>query len=289
MPRIRVLAGVSPSALEPISANLPPSSPQYKIKTDTFEGELAVFLKGFVNEHGERLETEYFDKDREGITWSIQARGRFLKEYSADDILFGNVFDRSLNLPTGSSIALRFMKTVDPTLEHDLQGDKPWAVSPLISTMPYLSHTRQDPSSPLPHFSTATHITNDSSLLIPSDATAKHDRRAYFTDRAHRRALTLGPSDIISVDFCQGYLTFDPTLALTLPVGFSINLERYWDGRPICYVCCERGDGDGPGKVIWCVAFDLVQEDELNEAEDQEEEEEEEKHSGGQDELDEVD
>lgn len=28
--------------------------------------------------------------------------GRFLKDISADDVLFGNVFDRSLNLPYGS-------------------------------------------------------------------------------------------------------------------------------------------------------------------------------------------
>lgn len=36
--------------------------------------------------------------------------GRFLKEYSADDILFGNTFDRPLSLPWGSGAALSFMK-----------------------------------------------------------------------------------------------------------------------------------------------------------------------------------
>ena len=36
--------------------------------------------------------------------------GRFLQEYSADDILFGNTFDRPLKLPWGSGAALRFMK-----------------------------------------------------------------------------------------------------------------------------------------------------------------------------------
>ncbi len=38
--------------------------------------------------------------------------GRFLKEYSADELLFGNVFDRSLKLPWGFSAALKFMKYV---------------------------------------------------------------------------------------------------------------------------------------------------------------------------------
>ena len=38
--------------------------------------------------------------------------GRFLQPYSADDIMFGNVFDRPLKLPWGFSAALKFMKYV---------------------------------------------------------------------------------------------------------------------------------------------------------------------------------
>ncbi len=38
--------------------------------------------------------------------------GRFLKEYSADDLLFGNIFDRPLKLPWVFSVAVKFMKCV---------------------------------------------------------------------------------------------------------------------------------------------------------------------------------
>ena len=31
---------------------------------------------------------------------------------------------------------------IDPTLEHDLLSTKPWALSPLISTMPHFAHKR---------------------------------------------------------------------------------------------------------------------------------------------------
>lgn len=41
--------------------------------------------------------------------------GRFLQTYSADDILFGNTFDRPLRLPWGSGAALKFMKYVCPS------------------------------------------------------------------------------------------------------------------------------------------------------------------------------
>lgn len=38
--------------------------------------------------------------------------GRFLKRCTADDVLFGNTFDRPLKLPWGSGVALNFMKYV---------------------------------------------------------------------------------------------------------------------------------------------------------------------------------
>ena len=38
---------------------------------------------------------------------------------------------------------------IDPTLEHDLTSPtKPWALSPLISTMPYFAHSRRSPQFP---------------------------------------------------------------------------------------------------------------------------------------------
>ena len=44
----------------------------------------------------------------------IYFEGKFLERHLADDILFGNTFDRSLQLPWGSGAALKFMKYVYP-------------------------------------------------------------------------------------------------------------------------------------------------------------------------------
>lgn len=46
-----------------------------------------------------------------------------MKELSADNVLFGNIFDRALSLPYGSGAAIKFMQYADPTLEDDLYGD----------------------------------------------------------------------------------------------------------------------------------------------------------------------
>ncbi|KAH9476066.1 UPF0590 protein [Psilocybe cubensis] len=139
--------------------NTPHSHP---IRSDLFEGELVAQIQGMTDEQGKVHESEYFKReDRGGVTWSIVVR--------ADDILFGNTFDRPLKLPWGTSAVLKFMHYIDPTLKHDLTSStKPWALSPLISTMPHFMHTRIPPSSSscmLPPFSANQSIQDRNSGL----------------------------------------------------------------------------------------------------------------------------
>jgi Protein of unknown function (DUF1769) len=124
MPKLRVLAGPTANDLTPIS-ELVNTYKTHRISSDRFEGEVCVHVKGFVGEDGQIRDSAYFHGgkenrkngngngsggERKGVTWSIQVKGRFLKDISSDDVLFGNTFDRPLKLPWGSSAALKFMK-----------------------------------------------------------------------------------------------------------------------------------------------------------------------------------
>jgi len=314
MPRLRVRAGSSLESLAPISVN---SGTPHNISSKLFEGKVAVYVKGFTDADGQVSDSEYFAReDRQGVTWSIQVQGRFLRPHSADDILFGNTFDRPLKLPWGSSAALKFMNLIDPTLEHDLtSATQPWALSPLISTMPNLMHSRID-SAPRPHFpplhsigddtshlhhASANHgvvdsgsVSNSSSSSLGSTKSAENNskilkrkkqrkagldlhtasaRRSYFHSAKHRKEVIFGPNDIITTDFCYGFLEFNPTIALRLPGGLSFDLMKYWDGQPVRFVCCERkkaGDSEGApwGRIFWCVAIELVEGETENEIAD---------------------
>ncbi|PPQ78628.1 hypothetical protein CVT25_010592 [Psilocybe cyanescens] len=360
-PRLRVLAGTSPSTMVPIThlVNTPQAHP---VRSPLFEGEIVAHIKGLTDERGRVRESAYFEReDRGGVTWSIVVRGRFLVPYSADDILFGNTFDRPLKLPWGTSAVLKFMHYIDPTLEHDLtSSSKPWALSPLIATMPHFMHTRSSSSSPSePPFNTTESIKDNNSELylalademdeVDSSSTssgassrsassssdvalplvcpasldavkvskasssssgssssggssfsvksavrkvkrrrsdreggrAKRERelqglesasqrRSYFAQRARRRDVVFGPEDVITTDFCYGFINFAPSLSLQLPGGLSFDLMKYWDGQPVRFVCCERvptrkgGAGTGEqsqepwGRIFWCVAIEVV-------------------------------
>ena len=71
MPRLRVLAGPSLDELVPIHAN---SGKPVRVSSDAFEGQVAVYIKGFADEEGRVTDSEYFKK-RSGVTWSIQMQG----------------------------------------------------------------------------------------------------------------------------------------------------------------------------------------------------------------------
>ncbi|KAL0576099.1 hypothetical protein V5O48_005873 [Marasmius crinis-equi] len=302
MPRLRVSAGPDPRHLTVISNSVNTNKSTW-ISSDLFEGQIVVNIKGFTDRTGRPTSSAYFDQDeRQGITWSFQMQGRFLKEYSADDILFGNTFDRPLHLPWGSGAALKFMNFVDPTLEHDLTSStRPWALSPLITTMPHFVHTRLGgspnaspassssslgmPSAP-PRFPPRYPLRDDTSMLYlaqapspyssasssssslssssshgsyrsSSSSSSKHynalsvsrhkkrggnvpinlqtasQRRSYFSSPDNRQAVRFGPNDIITTDFCYGFLEFSPTISLRIPGGLSFDLMRYWDGQPV--------------------------------------------------------
>lgn len=55
-------------------------------------------------------------------------------------------------------------------------------------------------------------------------------------------------------------------MSLQLPGGFSFDLMKYWDGQPVQFVCCERkrtADGGEPwGRIFWCVAIEMVNDEE---------------------------
>jgi hypothetical protein len=72
-PRLRVTAGPSQDQLQPITVN---SGKAHRITSELFDGEVAAYIKGFVDNEGRTLDSEYFGRDdRHGVTWSIQVRG----------------------------------------------------------------------------------------------------------------------------------------------------------------------------------------------------------------------
>ncbi|EJC98212.1 uncharacterized protein FOMMEDRAFT_137140 [Fomitiporia mediterranea MF3/22] len=154
--------------------------------------------------------------------------------FTADDILFGNTFDRPLKLFWLFKAAFQCMHLFDPTLEHALDGPQPWALSPLVSTMPYLTHTSlargRGPQLFPPKYSIAD---DGSSLNTPPSSSPSLSPSSFPSSSADNLS-----SDVPTIDFCYGSITF-PTLSLRLPRGLSFDLASVAET-----------------KVFWCVAIE---------------------------------
>ncbi|KAJ7928506.1 P-loop containing nucleoside triphosphate hydrolase protein [Mycena leptocephala] len=290
MPTLRVLAGPTPKTLTPITSLVNTNTP-HRIVTDAWEGEVIVFIKGF-NEADPSKTTpeaaEYFGRDdRSGVTWSIQVQGRFLSPRSSDDILFGNIFERPLKLPWGTGAALKFMKSIsDDTSSLHLSAapatpNSPKSAAPRAATPSSSSSGSSSSLSSVPAGRQEEQEAEGYCRRSPPHMTSQQ-RRSYFSSEAHRKAVILGPQDLITTDFCYGFLEFAPSLRLRLPGGLGFDLARYWDGQGVRFVCCERrqvpspvpdaensdaseekhdggsANGEDPwGPVFWCVSIEM--------------------------------
>jgi len=107
------------------------------------------------------------------------------------------------------------------------------------------------------------------SKICFNDAAA---RKSYFSSAAHRQAFVFGPSDVLTIDFCYGFLEFSPKLVLRIPGGLTFDLMHYWDGQMVQFVCCERkkptndqsaDDGKPWGRVFWAISIEPYEDEEV--------------------------
>lgn len=279
-PSLKISAGPSIEALTTVAVNH--DERPIEINTDLFQGRIAVRIKNFTGSdpHGveHRNDSAYFSANHgKNQSWSIQIQGRFKSAVNADDLVFGNEFDQPIkdHLPYGTSVALQFVKLIDPNLEHDLYAQKPHAWSPYLATMPRINSIKLEQEPELvdkwPAFpSHPDYVQEDITSLIPPAMAEKqkdtvanfkgidkaHEyRQRFLGNRAHRQDITLDQQQLITADFFNGFLDFnDLTLHIPFSGGLKFDLKKYWDGQPVRYICKDRKQD----KVFFVIQFDIV-------------------------------
>jgi hypothetical protein len=123
---------------------------------------------------------------------------------------------------------------VDPTLEHDLMSEtKPWALSPLISTMPHFVHERINDirTSPvLEHkwsessFPPSQSIGEDTSQLQFAIASSNSSSSTYLTPSSSNSSFVT-PSSSLSVTSSSSDLSSLPKMPGSLGVSVKNSLQ----------------------------------------------------------------
>lgn len=244
--RLKVSIGGSHTDLHPAHVN-DPSRPTH-VDNAFFKGDIVVRVKNFrglSQEDGPAKEQDAIYFDATSDTSSVQFSGTIKADLTGDDILFGNDFDEPIkdSLPPGTSLGLKALKWIDPSLETDLYSDRPWAFSPLLATMNLINTTGNTNG--------LDRIEEDTSNLVKEKITTKQ-RRTYFAEKAHREKFNLKDMTLAG-DFSNPFIDFN-TLSVALPyVNFHVSILQYWKGQPFRYTCKTRS-----GEVLFCVVFELV-------------------------------
>lgn len=279
-PSLKISAGASADALQTVAVNHD-DAPTI-IDSPLFHGRIAVRIKNFTGsdpdgvEH--RKDTPYFSANHgKNQSWSMQIQGRFKSTVNADDLVFGNEFDKPIkdHLPYGTGVALQFVKLVDPNLEHDLYAQKPHAWSPYLATMPRINSVKLDDAKESvdswPAFPThPDYVQDDITSLIPAQLAEKekdtvanfkgidkaHEyRQRFLGNKAHRTQIQVDDSQLVTADFFNGFIDFnDLTLHIPFSGGLKFDLKKYWDGQPVRYICKDRKTD----KVFFVIQFDIV-------------------------------
>lgn len=252
--KLKIKVSIGPNHKDLQLANVNDPTKPTHVSGKHFEGDVVVRVKNFDGivaggSEPKSSDDAYFSKTSD--TSSMQFRGTFKgADLTGDDILYGNDFDEPIkdSLPPGTSLGLKAMSWIDPALETDLYGDKPWAFSPLLATMTTLKSYESLPSS-----KELSRIEEDTKSLVGEKIDAK-TRRSHFghVDKRKRHKLD---GVVLEGDFSNPFIDFN-TLSIALPyVGLHIDILKYWSGQPIRYTCKTRS-----GDVLFCIVFELVDE-----------------------------
>ncbi|KAI9207468.1 uncharacterized protein BJ171DRAFT_492820 [Polychytrium aggregatum] len=262
------------------------SQPQF-VDSEYFTGHIAVRVKnfrGFTPDDTPPIAiTPYFGTRRR--LFSIQFSGRFRKEYSVDDVVFGAEFENKVNPPTGTWVALKFANLIDPALLADVYAEKPWLYSPMLCSMNTLNV--QPSSTALPSVSAGHSVSELASKVQTTPSPAEllgawtwggevelkeentlmfegiddvavasddvNERRAYFRDQQTRQDTIFKPSQVYH---CEIFAPFIDLNTFDLSLGININLLRYLNDQPIRLMAKSQKDNT----PFFVIEFDLSQE-----------------------------
>ena len=191
-----------------------------------------------------------------------------------DDLVFGNDFDRPIRdrLPPGFGQAFKIVKWwIDPGLDGDVYGDKPYLYGPALSSWNILRigdkvvdperHNMEDwkiPNADKFHETVVEEGADGSGeeirseLSIPADSAS---RKKFFLAESNRQKFVFEKGRLYQFDFGNPYLDFND-FSLKLP-GFSLNVIKYVDSKTheLRYTLKNRKTDDVYAVIMFTLFF----------------------------------
>ncbi|KAF9943924.1 hypothetical protein BGZ70_005253, partial [Mortierella alpina] len=256
--RVRVSVGSSRDPKDQRPLNVNDDSDPLLIDTDEFVGHVTFRIKGQDQIQGyaqgqrkDGLKTvpdsQWFQNAAmvgkgANLLNSLEIVGRFKREWSGDEI---GIFEQPLKLPPLTSIALKFFRTLEPSLQIELQCPKPYFTSPLLAIMNTVNvsqsvmkdKTEQVYEVPEWPSVSGESLVEDTTLIIKEADSKKMQkigtdpraRRAHFGKLDHLRQHRFLPEHVYGFELYNQFVDCS-NLSLKIP-GLSIELFKSFNGQ----------------------------------------------------------
>ncbi|KAF9283871.1 hypothetical protein BGZ68_005058 [Mortierella alpina] len=272
--RVRVSVGPSKDPKDQRPLNVNDDSDPVLIDTDEFVGHVTFRIKG-----QDQVQGYAQGQSKDGLRtvpdsqWFQKAAMAGKGANLLNSLQIG-IFERALKLPPLTSIALKFFRTLEPSLQIELQCPKPYFASPLLAIMNTVNvfqsvvkdetkHTCKTPQWPSPN---GESLIEDTTLIVQETDSKKklkigtdsRARRAHFGKLDHLRQHRFMTDHVYGFELYNQFVDCS-NLSLKIP-GFSVELFKCFDGQPLTYLLRTR---DGSLDFL-VVVVALVPMDELS-------------------------
>lgn len=214
-------------AVVPLHRLGPNTNSEFPVESDLFHGKMYIAIKGIAN-----CPDEYFRGKRR--LFNIVVQGRFkIAGISFASVQTGQVFDGPLHLiPPALLLApFRFLlEKLQPSVQMELSGARPYIVSPLMSTMQCIAVSR--PGSE-PAISSNVEWSEEDLSLVSNDlkGMSSSQRKSYFSREENLRQFTFDPNLVYTFNFYQDILDM---ASFEISLGFiHVDISRFLGRLPV--------------------------------------------------------
>ncbi|KAI8600337.1 hypothetical protein EDD21DRAFT_354650 [Dissophora ornata] len=311
--RLRVLVGPGSKHEDLRPLNVNDDANPFLIDTDEFVGGIMFRVKGLDQAHGYKEgqaedgleckpDSPWFElpvPEHSGANSSgsspgknhslscVQIVGRFKREWSGDQIVFGSVFDRRLTrLPPFTSVGVKLLHFLDPAIKVDLKSEKPYILSPMVVAMNTVhvskatSMSSQSPSLQQDQYANpkwpspnGEHVLEDTRVLFEEETTSEDDitalsptspkmatkaavpktskeRQHYFAKPKNLTQHKFRTDQEYALEFTAAGSHADFAHFKVRFAGISIDGLKFWDGQP-CKFVMRTADASVTFFTLW--------------------------------------
>lgn len=214
-----------------------PTLSEISISSPNFIGKAYIIIR-----HLPGAPEEYFAaKNRQ---FQVVIQGRFTRPVSYASVYTGQVFNRSLDklIPRWVlRMALPLLRSLQPAMELQLEGDTSYVLTPLASTAKNIVVSRPGAE---PSISQLDTLQEDMSLILDDTIRDAAARRKYFSNKDNLELFSFDPSLVYTFDFYQHVINLPEN---KLQMGFAeLSLKNILVSSPLQIM-----------SMLWTPSFDV--------------------------------